>query len=213
MTSKRVFYIMIAGLVLLFLAIAGGSYLANGALKTKSDKLVGLKLRNQVLEQEKIGLVKAKGDIRTYESLNTIAKSIVPQDKDQARAVREIIKIAAESGIRPSAITFPVSTLGQKAAGATAATGTSVPSASVGTNAPSLSQLKPVKDIKGVYVLKITITQDAKDAVPYSRFIDFLSRLEQNRRTAQVSNIVLQPTPNDRTQVAFTLTVDEFIKP
>ncbi|HSH55276.1 MAG TPA: hypothetical protein VK983_00460 [Candidatus Limnocylindrales bacterium] len=212
MNSKRVYYAMVAAIVLLSIAIIGSAYAANTMLAAKSKELVELKLRDQVLSQEQTGLIKAKKDIERYDSLDKIAKAIVPQDKDQARAVREIIKIAADSGITPSSISFPVSTLGQKAAGSSAVAG-GTPAGNSATGKTSLSQLKPVKDIKGVYVLKVTISQDAKDAVPYPRFIDFLSRLEQNRRTAQVSSIVLQPSPNNRSQVAFTLTLDEFIKP
>lgn len=211
MNSKRIYYGMVAGLVLLMLAVVGSAYVGNGLLQTQSKKLVDLKLRSQVLDLEKTSLTKAKEDIETYQSLNKIAKSIVPQDKDQANAVREIVKIAAESDIKPSSITFPASTLGTSANGAVPVAGTPAPVVSEGTSA--LSQLKPVKDIKGVYVLKITITVDPTSPIPYNKFIDFLSRLEQNRRTAQVSDIVLQPTPLDRNMLAFTLTLDEFIKP
>lgn len=213
MNTKRVFYGMIAGLVVLFIAIIGSAYLANMMLAAQSQKLVDLKMQNQVAEQEKNSLSKAKKDIATYEPLNQIAKAIVPQDKDQAKTVREIIKIAADSGIRPSSITFPVSTLGSKAALAPAASTTTPTAAPAPGATASLSQLKPVKDINGVYILQITITQDPSSPVPYGKFIEFLGRLEQNRRTAQVSNIVLQPSTTDRNQLAFTLTVDEYIKP
>ena len=136
----------------------------------------------------------------------------MPQDKDQAEAVREIINIAADSGIKPTAVNFPVSTLGGTISASGAAVGTTAPTAA-SRALQSLSQLQPVVGIKGVYMLQITIQQDAASAVPYPKFIDFLSRLEQNRRTAQVTGIVLQPSPLDRNLVSFTLTVDEFIKP
>jgi hypothetical protein len=208
MNSKRVFYVMIAAVAILFLAIIGSAYVANSLLQTQSTKLLALKLQSEVLDQEQTSLIKAKKDIQNYSSLEKIAKTIVPQDKDQARAVREIIKIANDSGISPSAITFPVSTLG---GAGTKSVGAATPKTSAAKSA--LSQLNPVKDIKGVYVMKITITQDAADPVTYDKFIDFLSRLEQNRRTAQVSSIILQPSTTNRNQLSFTLTVDEFIKP
>ncbi len=213
MNSKRTFYLMIGVLVLLIGAIFGGTYLANQELQKQSVKLAGYKLQDQVLSQEQTGLTKAKKDIATYSSLEKIAKVIVPQDKDQAKAVREIINIAAESGIKPTAIAFPASTLG----GVTSASGNS-PSANTKPSAAvaqqqALSQLTPVKTITGVYNLRITIQLDSAAAVPYAQFIDFLSRLEQNRRTAQVTGIILQPSPINNNLVSFTLTVDEFIKP
>ena len=209
MTSKRIFFAMIATLVLLVASIFGGAYLANQQLQKQAGKLTEFKTRAAVLEQEQIGLIQAKKDVAKYSELEKIAKTIVPQDKDQAQAVREIVKIAAESGIKPTAITFPVSSLGV----GVATTGTAPAPAAANSKKASLSQLTPVKGIPGVYNLQITVQQDAASAVSYGQFIDFLTRLEQNRRTAQVTGIVLQPSATNRDLVSFTLTLDEFIKP
>lgn len=210
MNSKRIFYIMNGLIALLVIAIIGSTFVATAQFKKQAAKLSEYKLQYQVLEQEQIGLAKAKKDIATYSSLEKIAKTIVPQDKNQAIAVREIIKIAAASGIKPTGINFPASSLGGPSTAAAGSASTTLPGA-----APkqALSQLTPVKDIPGVYNLQITIQQEASSPVPYAKFIDFLSRLEQNRRTAHVTGIVLQPSPQDRNMVSFTLTVDEFIKP
>ena len=210
MSSKRIFYIMNGVVALLVIAIIGSTYVATGQFNKQAVKLSEYKLQHQVLEQEQFGLAKAKKDIATYSSLEQIAKSVVPQDKNQAIAVREIVKIAAASGIKPTGINFPSSSLGGPA---TAAVVPGVPAAPGAASKQALSQLTPVKGIPGVYNLQITIQQEASSPVPYAKFIDFLSRLEQNRRTAHVTGIVLQPSPKDRTMVSFTLTVDEFIKP
>lgn len=216
MNSRRFYYLMIAAVSLLVIAIIGTTYLANQQLQKQSAKLVDYKTQSEVLSQEQAGLTKARKDVEKYSPLEKIAKTIVPQDKDQANAVREIINIAAAAGIKPTGIDFPASTLGS----APAKVGTSAvtPVAGTGTatgnaSKQALSQLMPVKGIAGVYTLQITIQLDAASAVPYSKFIDFLSRLEQNRRTAQVTGIVLQPSALDRNLVSFTLTVEEFIKP
>lgn len=207
MNTKRVTYVMIGIVVLLIIAVVGSAYLANTMLSKQADTLSGLKLKNEVLAAEQQSLVKAKKDVEKYSPLADIAKTIVPQDKDQAQTVREIIKIAAESGIKPSSITFPTSSLGSPATGA----GTT--SAAGAANKSNLSQLTPVKSNPGLYNLQITISQDASAPVPYDRFITFLSRLEQNRRTAQVSNVVLQPSATNRNMLSFTLTLDQYIKP
>lgn len=203
MNSKRMFYVMCACLGIFTLAVVGSAYMATQLLKQQAVKLDGLKLKNEVLQHEQTSLIKAKQDIEKYRELERIAKSIVPQDKDQALTVREIVKIAGESGISPESITFPASTLGATKPGATA------PAA----GSTNLTQLTPVKTLPGVYIQQITITQSDKGAVPYDKFIGFLARLEQNRRTAQVSNIVLQPSATNRNMLAFTLTLDEYIKP
>jgi len=212
MNSKRVFYVMAGGLVLLVAAIVGCTYLASSMLASRAKVLSDLKVQDAVLTAEQASLTKAKKDIVKYSPLETIAKSVVPQDKDQAETVREIVKLASDSGLQLSSITFPASTLGAKAAGvAGAATGTTpvVPKAG---NA-NLTQLTPVKGSPGLYVMPITITQDTSAPVPYTKFIGFLAKLEQNRRTAQVTSIVLQPLPTDRSQLSFTLTLQKYIKP
>jgi hypothetical protein len=211
MSSKHVYFGMIGCLVLLLGAIIGGTYFANQQLQQQAKKLQDYKTQQEVLRREQTGLVKAKKDIARYSELEKIAKSIVPQDKDQAQTVREIIKIAGEAGIKPTSISFPASSLGNTApAGAGAAV---TPKPAAGASKQSLSQLTPVKGMNGVYNLQITVLTDTNAPVPFSRFLDFLTRLENNRRTAQVSSIVLQPLTQDRNNITFTLTVDEFIKP
>lgn len=198
MDSKKLHLVLVAGLVLLGIGIFAGAYEANALLVKQSHDLADLKTTDQVTAQQKTKLAQDKKDIAKYDDLNTIAKTVVPQDKDQAEAVREIVKLASESGIsKLSSIAFPPSTLG---------------GAKVKTSA-GLTQVTPVKGIPGVYDLQITITQANTDLVSYNSFTTFLSRLEQNRRTAQVSNINVQPDPKNPSQVAFTLVIDEFIKP
>ena len=76
-----------------------------------------------------------------------------------------------------------------------------------------ITQLTPVKGVAGVYSLQITITQAPKEPVSYNNFLTFLSKLEQNRRTAQVSSISVQPDSARPDLVSFTLVIDEYIKP
>jgi hypothetical protein len=212
MTSKHTYFIMIGVICLMIIAVIGGTYLASEQLGKYSKKLADYKTQNEVLAQEQVALNKAKKDIEKYSELEKIAKAVVPQDKDQAQAVREIIKIAGEAGIKPTAINFPASSLGTAGSAASSSAGTSS-GAALGSKTKALSQLTPVKGISGVYNLQITVAQDATAPVPYAKFLDFLSRLEKNRRTAQVVGIVLQPSATNRNMVSFTLTIDEYIKP
>ncbi len=201
MTSKKLYFILIAVLTLATLGLFGVAYGANGLLQSEAHKLAGAKANSDALNQQQIELAKNKSDIAKYDGLSKIAAAIVPQDKDQAQAIREIVNIAAQSGIHQlSSITFPASTLG---------------ATSVGTvRSPSgITQVTPVKGIPGVYDLQLTLTLDNANHVPYTTLINFLSKLEQNRRTAQVNSVTVQPDTNDPNQVAFTLILDEYIKP
>jgi hypothetical protein len=217
MTSKRVYYVMLGVVGVLFVASLFGAYQVNTLLKAKAKNLVDLKLKSQVVSSQQTGLIQAKKQVAQYAQFEETAKSIVPQDKDQAQAVREIAKLAADSGIAQlSSVTFPISTLGGPAvSSSTSSAATTTPATTTPTATPkkSLTQLTPVKGIPGVYGLQITIQQTSEAAIPYSQFLTFLSKLEQNRRTAQVSSIVLLPDATNPNRVAFTLTVNEFIKP
>lgn len=215
MSTKRVYYVMLGLVGLLFVGMLAGTYEVNSLLEAKAKTLVDLKLQSQVVTSQQTGLQRAKKQIAQYASFEDTAKRIVPQDKDQAEAVREITKIASESGIkRLSSVTFPLSTLGGPA-GATSSTapsGATTPSAS-SNKKNALTQLLPVKGMTGVYSLQITIQQTSEAAISYNQFLTFLDKLEQNRRTAQVTSIILQPDSSNPNMVAFTLTINEFIKP
>jgi len=198
MNSRKLYYILVGVLILLGIGILISAREANSLLQNQSKTLVALKAKSLATADQKTQLTKDKTDIATYTDLNNIAKSVVPQDKDQAEAVREIVDLAAQSGIPElSSITFPPSTLG----------GSSTSSSN------SLTQVSRVAGIPGVYSLSITVTQADPNYVPYSNFITFLSKLEQNRRTAEVNSITVQPNQKDLSLVTFTLVINEFIKP
>jgi hypothetical protein len=220
MTSKRLHTVLMAGLALLFLGLIGGTYATNKLLASQADKLTALKAKSMALDQEQLSLTRAKKDIKKYDKLDKIAQAVVPQDKNQAEAVREIVNIAAANDVSLASISFPASTLGNLPGGTAApsSSGSTVvsptPSAGAGNSkAGSLSQLTPLRNIPGVYQLPITIKGDTNNPVQYEKFINFLSDLEHNRRTAQVETITLQPTIGNRDYVTFELTLSEYIKP
>lgn len=191
--------------------VVGGSLL----LQKQANQLTDLKLQTKVLDEQQTSLIQAKKDLTKYKDLQDIAKTIVPQDKDEAKAVREIVQIAQQSGIKIRSITFPSSNLGSTpiASGTTAPSG----SAPATPKVNPLSQAVPVKGIQGVYSLEMDIVPDTDELHPveYYKFLDFLSRLENNRRTAQVSKIKVDPVNSSSTSsyVSFTLSINIFVKP
>jgi Sec-independent protein translocase protein TatA len=218
MSSKRLHLILMAVIVLLLVGLVGGTYELNALLTKKGNSLTGLKAQTQALDQEQVGLKKAKKEIATYADLQKVTKTIVPEDKSQAEAVRELVKIAADNGVSLSSITFPVSTLGNTTVKPGSSTASpSAPAPAPAANAKSatnaLSQLLPVKNIPGVYLLQITIQNDDNHPVSYSNFINFLDGLEHNRRTAQVSTVNIQPNAKNPNLLTFVLTLNEYIKP
>jgi hypothetical protein len=206
---------LIGVICLLFVALIGGTFATNKLLTSRATVLTSSKAKNQALSQEQVSLTKAKKDLKTYADLQTIARAVVPEDKNQAEAVREIVNIAADHNITLATINFPASTLGATATGsASSPSPTAVaPKVNVNSKANGLSQLVAVPSIPGVYELPITIVSETTKPVAYDRFIGFLSALEHNRRTAQVSSITITPSATNRGSLSFTLSIKEYIKP
>jgi hypothetical protein len=194
MKSKHVYFLLNGVIVLLVIALLGGAYGLDKVLSAQSDKLVRQRSELAALDTESTALLAAKQEVKQYQSLADIAKSIVPQDKDQAQTVREIVKIAQASGVSLGSISFPSSTLGA---------GKSL----------SLSQLTAVPGLSGVYKLQINVQSSTGQPVTYQKFRSFLSGLEHNRRTALVSTITLTPDSKDSNLIMFSLILDEYIKP
>ncbi len=214
MSSKRLHLALLASLALLLVALIGGTYEANNFLGQKARDLTALKAKSQALSQEEVSLVQAKKDIKQYANLTKIAAAVVPEDKSQAEAVREIVNIAESNGIKLSSITFPSSTLGSVVT-KPAATGAATPGPGDGaaSKTNSLSQLVAVTGLVGVYQLSISVNSDTASPITYAKFINFLSELEHNRRTAQVSIISIQPNKDNAALLTFSLTLNEYIKP
>jgi hypothetical protein len=209
MSAKKIYYGILGLVLLMAVLVAGSVFGANLFLEGQKEKLAQVKVENRVIEEQQTYLIQAKKDLEEYSELAQISQAIVPQDKDQAKTVREINSIAQKSGIRLDAITFPASSLG---AAPQAGSSDSSSSGSTSTAAPpsGLTQLVPVEGISGVYALEITIS--ALQPVPYYQFLGFLERLESNRRTAHVQNIVLNPT-EDGSSLSFVLTLNAYVKP
>ncbi len=208
MTAKRFYFVMLGVVSLLGIGVFASAYFGNSLLQTQSRKLVALKLDSRVSDEQQVSLLQAKKDITKYADLEKEAKVIVPQDKDQAEAVREIVKIASSSGIKLGAINFPSSNLGQSVL----PTSPSTPSATKSL-APPVTQVQPVQGIPGVYFMQISIQSDTNAQISYNSLINFLSRLEQNRRTAQVAGVTITPDKLNPNVLSFSLIVNVYIKP
>ncbi len=209
MRPKRFFLIITGVLILLSFLIIGASIGGNILLKKQSSKLAGLKLQSRVLDEQQTLLNRAKKDIAKYSELGNITKSIVPQDKDQAKTVRTLNIIAGQSNIQLNTITFASSNLGLLMPATPAPTGGTV---ATPKPSPTLTQVKPLAGIPGVYSLEITIGSDPDAPVPYTKFVEFLEKLEASRRTAHVTKVVITPT-KDGSKLSFTLTLNAYIKP
>lgn len=211
LSAKQLRFIMIGVLVALgvvFVMIASSGV---KSLTKKSQELVDAKLKSKTADAQLASLEVAKKQVQKYSYFNDIAKTVIPSDKDQAAAVLDIFQLANQSGIGIASITFPSSTLGGSSSTSASSSGTA-----------AISQAKPVSGITGLYSLELTIapqigqTISANKVVTYSKFLDFLSRIEKDRRTAQITQVSIQPQNSDvgpSNSLNFSLTINIFMRP
>jgi hypothetical protein len=214
LNSKRIYWLTIGLIFLLVVGLFGSAYGIQGLLQTKSAAVVGQKAKLVALKQQQGGLVQAKKDITTYANLYDIAKVVVPESKNQAETVRQIVNLASANNVRLGSISFPSSSLGTAIQpggnGAAPAPTTTSPSNAAST---ALSQLTPVLGAPGVYTLTINVSSDSNYPSTYPKLISFLSDLEQNRLTAQVTSLNITPDTSNPGRFSFILTLNSYIKP
>ncbi len=230
MTPKKFHLLMIGLIFLVGIIFFGIAYWSNSLLINKSNSLVNLKATYNGLTQEQLGLIQDKKDIKKYQQLYNIAKSIVPENKDQVQAVRQIVNLAAQNNIVLASITFPSSDLGNTLTTGVAPNPTqakpvtpstpnsktpSSPTSPSAASSTSLSQLTAVANIPGVYEMPITVQSSTNrgQQATYPELIGFLTDLENNRLTALVSSINISPVQNSSQYFVFTLNINIYIKP
>lgn len=212
LSAKRTFYIMAVALIVLFGLLIAVTVLGNTILSKQAASLHAVKLDVRLIEEQQSAVIRANRDIQKYADLKSIADTIVPKDKDQARSVRQIVALADSSSIPISSITFPASTLGTASTPKSTST-TTTDSGAPTTPAPSITQAVPVQGMNGVYQTLITIQSSSSNPVPYDSLINFLRTLENNRRTAHVDNITITPNTKNPQLLTFQLGVNVFTKP
>lgn len=210
MNSKQAFFGLLGVLGLLVVLSGALLYFGLGELTKKGDELTTLKLEQAVMDDRKQNLVKAKRDIQEYKTLEQISRSIVPQEKDQARTIQEIYAIGRESGISLSTIQFPASALGEAKKKSNSKKKSS--NKPVATVDPNTTQLIEVEGAKNLYAMEIETQSDKAKPVRYDQMLRFLELLENNRRTAHVTNINIQPSDGDRSRVTFSLTLNLYVR-
>ena len=202
MNSKKFYISLIVIIVLLVIATAGVFYGANVMLKRSSTKLSQLKVENAVLEQNEKVYQKAKNDLIKYEDLQSAVNEALPKEKDQAKALKELIQIGNTTGVKIEKIEFTDSTLGDKAK-STASTPAAAGSA--------VTQAKPIAGISGVQGIEMKVTlagANTNTSINYNNFIEFLDLVSNNRRSMQIASLNIQPDLKKA-----DLTINIFVKP
>lgn len=203
---------MIGSVVLSSILMIASIFFGTTLLKKKATELTELKIQGQLIDEQQTALIQANKDIERYKELESIAKTVVPRDKDQAKTVREVVSLSNQSRIKISSITFPSSTLGNPVPKPAKSSSADDSSAAPKVIVPPISQVKPVDGIPGLFQLEVTINVRGTPT-SYNQLIDFLERVEQNRRTAQVTSITIDPVGVSRNLLEFDLMMNVFVKP
>jgi len=214
MNSKNLRLLLISSLAISAVIFFAVILLGLKTLNHESANMVDLKAQGQALNNQLLNLEQTKKDVEKYSYFKDVAQTVIPKDKDQAKAVLDIFQFAQNAGIRIQSITFPTSNLGGLATTSKSADATKSSSASA-----AITQAKPVTGIPGLYSLALTITPQTSNTLPpnltvtYPKVLKFLKSIEDNRRTAQITSIVIQPPTSVGKSLSFTLTINIFIKP
>jgi hypothetical protein len=206
--------VLALSVVVFFLIFIAGLNL----LKSQSQAMVDLKLKNKTADAQLTNLAISKNDIEKYSYFKDIAGTVIPNDKDQAQAVLDIFKMAQQSGISIQSITFPSSNLGLRTPTTSSTSGSDATASS--SSSKVISQALPVTGIPGLYSIQLTITPNTSPNTPpaqqvtYSKMLNFLQRIEDNRRTAQIVQFNIQTgSGSSQSQLSFNLISNIFIKP
>lgn len=206
MTTKKAYFGLIAVLVAIIASIGGMMYFSRVFLKSNADKLVAAKLELYKVDETESAYRKNQGLLQNNKDTAEILAAIAPAEKDQARAVREITQMAAESGLSVKAVRFPGSDLviTKKSTTADQKTATT----------QSISQAKPVPGLNNVLGIAVEVelnNSNPNAAISTDQVLTFLQKLENNRRNMRVTSINFGSAVDE----GKTLKVDTllFIKP
>lgn len=208
MTAKRLYFILLASMGLLVVGAGAMVYFGYNFMSKSSDSLVNAKLENIAIEEQEINYAKARKDLEKYEDLGVLLRDVLPKEKDQALAVRELYNIGDETNISVDSIQFPASSLGQKPA--TTAGGTTPTT----TTNSTVTQAKAVEGLSGVLGIDVELTLKPKSgtSIPYDNMIQFLQKVELNRRSMQIKKITVTPDAKNG-GLTFNITLTIFVKP
>jgi len=202
MTAKKAYFIILTILILAIIGIGGSMYAGTMVVKKTSDKLIQTKLDNIGLDTQEQQFLQSRKVLDKYKTLNQTISKILPKNKDQALAVKELYQIGDETGIVVSKIQFPTSTLAKSKATSTQ------------SSTKTVTQAKQVAGMTGVLGIDISISLQPANgkSISYDNMLKFLQKVELNRRNMQIKNITVNAdTINGG--VTFELTLTIFVKP
>lgn len=192
MDAKKLYYTLIALVVLSTLAIFGAFSWGKNQLEQNSSSVSELIAERDAQQENIIILQKAEKENEEIEEVNQLLERLLPTEKKQETLVLDIIYTAtAESGIPLSSIaTFAFSG---------------------GGDPDALSGTFPSKDVPGV--LEYPFTLELKE-ISYDALLQLLEEIETNGRIIQVSTVQITPDKTNTSLLSsVSLSMKAYVKP
>lgn len=203
-STKKMYYILIAVFLLVIIGIGAMLYFSRTFMANSEQELIDAKLEIVKLEETEKIYRENINKLEEFSEIANILEEVVPSEKDQARAVRELNQIVKDNGLAISTISFPSSDLNKKA------TTNSSTSSTTTSTTTSVSQAKPVKGVKGVLGMDVNIevVSATDDPITTDQILGILRQIENNRRNMRVNSINFNAGAE-----SINLQVTLFIKP
>lgn len=189
--AKRAFYLLLALNIALIGGIAGTFLLANKIAGQKSMEISLLKADIETNDTTLTNYKQLEQTLKKNKEVEEIAQQVLPQDKNQSAALTQLDEFSAQTGVKIKQVTFnPGTTDTKKATGPTLTTPSS---------------------LKGVSILNVSVRCDKTQ---YENLLNFLKKIENNRRRMQVKSVSLSPSTQVLGQLdQVNLTIDIYLKP
>lgn len=189
-TPKKIYYLMISLIFITILLIFSSIYLGRQLLLKSQSSLVEAKLYNYTQEKTEEIFRKNQKLLNENADIAQILSNIVPSEKDQARAVRELNAIAEANNLNVVSVSFPRSDLLTPAKTTETKTDQSSNDKAL-DQSKSISQAKPIKGMNGVYSIELTTEISSKDGqrIPTDQILSLLQNIENNRRNMRIGSI------------------------
>ncbi|HPR09980.1 MAG TPA: hypothetical protein PLJ04_00185 [Candidatus Saccharibacteria bacterium] len=184
MNPKKMYYLLVAALVVTLLAIGGVLYLGRGVMLAASEKVIDAKLNIIKAEKTEETYLKNKqiylANSATAEKLNYL----VPTGKEQAAAVETIYSFANNANLTITSVVFPGSSLD--------------PTVKQKTKV-DISQATPVKDLKGVYEIpiEVSISGGGKNSISTNQILNLIESIEASPRNMRITAITYDSTSGE----------------
>lgn len=184
MTAKKIYYILIASLILVVLLIGLTVYFGFSIMKKESQKIIDAKL-NIAKAQKTESIYSSNKDL--YMSNQALANKIndfLPSDKEQDLIVAQLNSFANQAQLTISTISFPSSTLDPN---------------SKQKVKSDISQATPVSGLKGVYEIPIvvTVSNTSEESIKTDNLLTLLDQIESSPRNMRITSISYDSGSNE----------------